>query len=128
VSGQIDFINLVALFLAIWHTVRRLDVAQHDAVAYPHVDAAEFSRWRTAALRAHGIVIWACFGYIAADLAFKLFALPTLAQTNEVATRAVGASLCGILMIGIAVGIYRVRNAERLRRHLGIEAGRAREP
>lgn len=117
----IDFVNLVALFLAVWHTVRRLDAARHGPERHPAIDSAEVGRWQSAALRAHAIVIWTCFAYIALDLAFKALALPDLARINLGAARAVGASLFAIWLVGVAIGIYRVRNAERWREQLGID-------
>ncbi len=120
------FINLIALFLGVWHSVRRLDVARHEAETYPQVEPAAFAQWRARALRAHGILVWACFAYILVDLAFRWFAVPSLAQTNELAVRIVGGGLTVVWAVATGVGMYRVRVAEALRGRLGIELGRAR--
>jgi hypothetical protein len=123
----IDFVNLIALFLAVWHTVRRLDAAKHQADHYPSVEAGHFQHWRVQALRAHGIVVWVCFGYIVLDLAFKAFVLPGLLHEHVVVVRAVGAGLFVSWAVGVAVGIHRVRDAERMRDSLGIEQSRTRD-
>ena len=117
----IDFVNLVALFLAVWHTVRRLDAARQGPERHPELDAVEVARWQAAALRAHATVIWTCFAYIALDLAFKALALPGLARVNLGAARAVGAGLFAIWLVGVAIGIYRVRSAEHRRAQLGLD-------
>lgn len=119
----IDVLNLVALFLAIWHSIRRLDAAKLAAEDFPSVDGQAFAHWRGEALRAHAIVLWSCFGYILVDLVWKALAWPPGSRFDLGLTVWIGRGLFLPAAVGAAIGLIRVRRAEVLRISLGIEPG-----
>ena len=119
---MIDALDLVTLFIAIFHTVRRLDVAKRSPADYPNAPLARFQEWQTAALRALGTVRGVCFTYIAVDLGIKITGLlvapPLLTWTVATILRA---AVVVLLAIGLLVGFLQVRAAGKLR--MALEGG-----
>jgi hypothetical protein len=117
----IDALDLVALLLAVYHTVARLDVAKRAAADFPGVAAGDFSRWQRDELAALKTVLVACFGYIVADLGFKTLLLGWVWAASPRLAQGVGLGLFLPAAALFALGAARRRRARRLRLELGID-------
>jgi len=65
-------LDVLALIFGIWLTLRKLDVRKREPTECPHVDPAEFDRWKQMAVSTYNLGSVGCFGKLLLDYALQL--------------------------------------------------------
>lgn len=117
-------LGLFAIIFGILLTLRKLDVAHRQPSQHPNVSAGDFEQWRTTAMSAYGLGVWACFLKIVADFvgrwAFGVF------QPSLWGGRVIGISLELAWVVAMIVTWRRISRAHRLAERIGVEVPRGR--
>jgi hypothetical protein len=116
-----DPIDVIALVLGIWMTVRKLDVRRREPEQYPEIARDGFERWKTLASSAYTFGSTACFAKLCADFALRIFG-PRAGLPWPV-IRALGLALFVGWIAALVVTWVRARRAGRLQDELGIRLG-----
>lgn len=118
-------LDLIYLILGVLFSLRQLDVNMRVAKNYPNVAAADFERWKRAAVIAYRTGAWTAFGKVLIDIvlayAFRSLLPPVVVM------RAVGLALDVAAVALVVYAIVRMRRARALARELGIETLRRRD-
>ena len=121
-----DVLDLLAVIVAVWHTVRKLDVMKRRPEDYPHVAREDFLAWQSSERAAYAMGSWASFLKLVLDPALLLLApklalpavvLRTLAATIDLGWAAV-----------VIIATLRAGRARRRREALGIALQEATPP
>lgn len=110
---------IVPLILGVLYTVRKLDVRKREPEQFPHVDRADFERWRDQEAGAYSLVSVACFAKVLGDYAFVYVA--QRAQLEPFWIRLVGGGIFVAWVVGVVVGMIRASRARKLRESLHID-------
>lgn len=65
-------LDVLALVLGIWLTIRKLDVRKREAAECPAVDPADFARWKQLSVATYNLGSVGCFGKLVLDYAWQL--------------------------------------------------------
>ncbi len=112
-------LDLVALLLGIFFTLRQMESSSRRSDAFPGVSEQAFERWRLAAKSAYRLGGTACFGKVLVNIAvaFVMQRVPM-----PVAARyAIGVSLDLGWVALIVLAFLRSRRAHAIAREAGIE-------
>jgi hypothetical protein len=112
-------LDLIALVLGILFTLRQMDVAQRQAPQFPHVRAADFTRWWQLARGSYRLGATACFAKILLDIAAAYWMRHALPPAAARWTVGLTLDLGWVVLVGVAW--FRSRRAHALARDLGIE-------
>lgn len=109
---------LIAVLIAIVYTYRKVDVRRYAAEQFPHVPRSDFESWQSRELGAYNLITGVCALMIVVDYAWRWYF--ARGGVSFGAVRAVGATIFLAWVVGIGVGLWRVRAARRQRAELGI--------
>lgn len=113
-----DMLDLLAVVVAVLHTVRKLDVMKRRAEDQPGVSAPDFLAWQQSERAAYALGSWASFLKLVLDPALLLLA-PKLSLSAG-ALRALGATIDLSWVAAVIVATVRASRARRRRYELGI--------
>ena len=121
-----DVLDLLAVIVAVWHTVRKLDVMKRRPEDYPHVAREDFLGWQSSERAAYALGSWASFLKLLLDPAL-LFLAPKLPLSAAVLRTLAAAIDVGWAAAAI-VATLRAGRARRRRDALGIVLHEATPP
>lgn len=112
-------LDIVAVILGVFYTVRKLDIRKREPAKFPHVPGEEFMRWRDREAGAYSLASAACFLKLILDYAFLFVARK--AELDAGVVRTVGASLFAAWLVALIVSFLRMNAARKMREHLEID-------
>lgn len=121
-----DVLDLLAVIIAVWHTVRKLDVMKRRPEDYPHVAREDFLGWQASERAAYAFGSWASFLKLLLDPAL-VFLAPKLALPPAV-LRTLAAAIDLGWAAAVIVATLRAGRARRRRDALGIVLHEATPP
>jgi len=121
-----DVLDLLAVIVAVWHTMRKLDVMKRRPEDYPHVAREDFLAWQASERAAYAMGSWASFLKLVLDPALLLLA-PKLALP-AVVLRTLAASIDLGWAAVVIIATLRGGRARRRRDALGIVLQEATPP
>ena len=113
-----DMLDLLAVVVAVLHTVRKLDVMKRRSKDYPGVPEADFLAWQESERSAYALGSWASFLKLVLDPALLLLA-PKLSLSPGV-LRALAATIDLSWVAVVILATVRASRARRRRYELGI--------
>jgi hypothetical protein len=118
-----DFTDVIAVFLGIWLTIRKLDVRWREPDQFPQVPPDEFASWKKNALLAYNVGGTACFLKVAGDIAF-VFLYVNRAHANAAVVMVVGLTIFVGWLAALVFTFVRARAARGVQLALGIDLSR----
>lgn len=118
-----DFTDVIAVFLGIWTTIRKLDVRWREPGQFPEVPPDEFAAWKKKALKAYNIGGTACFLKVIGDIAF-VYLYVNRAHANAVVVTLVGLTIFAGWLAAMVFTFVGARAARRIQISLGIDLTR----
>ncbi len=118
---RVDVLDILALIIGIFYTVRRLDIRKREGKDYPHVPKDAFVAWQRAEAGAYALASSACFAKVVIDFAFVSWA--SSAGISEGLMRAGGAGIDLSWAAVLVLAMLRAGKARGRRRELGIVLG-----
>lgn len=116
----VDVLDIVAIILGVWFTLRKLDAQSREPAQFPHVAREDFLRWQEREVGIYRALVWASFAKVAVDLSFTFFVAP---GQDPGLVRAVGATIDLSWLAVLVVSFFRIHRVRAVRRRLGIVLG-----
>lgn len=118
-----DFTDVIAVFLGIWLTIRKLDVRWREPEQFPEAPPEQFAAWKKDALRAYNVGGTACFFKVAGDIGF-VFLYVNRPHANPVVVTVVGLTIFVAWLAALVFTFVRARAARQIQLALGIDLSR----
>ncbi len=121
----VDTLDIVAIILGIFFTIRKLDAQHRTPKEFPHVDPEVFTEWQAQEVGVYAAGMLACFGKIVIDLAFGFFYVRGLSGDpyHDPLARAVGMTVDLSWLLVTLVTFYRATRMSKRRAELRIVLG-----
>lgn len=115
-----DFLDILAVILGVFYTIRKLDIARREAAQFPKVPPDQFELWKRRQGAAYTLGMTACLLKLVVDFAFVHLAWgrlePSLLRTGGMAIDLTWAA-------AMFIAIYRGARARKIAGRLGIVLG-----
>lgn len=116
----VDVVDIVAVILGIFFTIRKLDAQSRRPEDFPAVDRAAFLDWQARETKVYSAAVLACFLKVFLDLGFVYFLAEGLPYR---AVQLVGAAI-DLSWLGFVIfSLFRASRVREQRRRLGIYLG-----